>query len=307
MKKIMLMPPPAVSAALLLAALSPWARGASLRGEHCAPLSADISARLSTWVASKYELAPDVTVDDEGLVGQTCFRRVSFHSASPARVLTLYLSPDQQFLTSELFDLAVDPAAERIRVARATQLALLADPSPVEGPENAPVTLVVFSDFECPFCARLNEVIQSLGVDQQSVRIVFKQFPLTIHPWAHEAALATTCAGFQGNTAFWRMHDFLFLQQESLTKEAFDERLKEYVRGSGQLSIPQFQACLHSDQAEAVLRRDAQLAETYHVTGTPAVFVNGMRKPPFQTKEALQNAIEQASRIRRSAQSGGSF
>lgn len=260
---------------------------------ECATLTPEVSGQLAAYVSERYEFAPDITVQDDGLVGGTCFRRVNFRSASPARTVVLYLSPDQRFLTTELLDSTTHPASERRRSANAAQTLLLENSAPVRGPDSAPVTIVEFSDFQCPFCKAFARFLTELGPDGRDVRVVFKQLPLPIHTWARKAALASICAEFQGSEAFWRMHDYLFSNQESLTENNFRDEIAGFARTGG-LDTFKFSGCMDRGDAERVLERDEAMAQLYRVDATPAVFINGRRTIGFKNADELRAAIYQA-------------
>jgi len=141
---------------------------------------------------------------------------------------------------------------------------------PSRGPADAPITLVEFSDFECPFCYRvlptLNQVEQTYG---DSVRIVYRQFPLNaIHPSAQIAAEASLCADAQGK--FWEMHDAIFevrgkVQAEDLKRMAADL----------DLDADAFDRCLDSRDMRDRVAADLEAGRKAGVTGTPALFING--------------------------------
>jgi len=158
---------------------------------------------------------------------------------------------------------------------------------PARGPATAPVTIVEFSDFECPFCARLFptlQIVEKIYLDR--VRIVYRQFPLRrIHPLAQKAAEASLCAGEQGR--FWEMHDSLFGDQEHLTVDALKARAVAL-----KLDTAAFNACLDSGKEAAAIDKDIEEGAKAGVTGTPAMFVNGRLLVGAQPFAAIQAIIE---------------
>jgi protein-disulfide isomerase len=142
--------------------------------------------------------------------------------------------------------------------------------SPVKGPEAAPVTIVEFSDYQCPFCSRADPMIEEvIKAYPTQVRLVYKNLPLiSIHPFALGAAQAAVAAQKQGK--FWEMHDLLFSNQRALQPE----KLKEYATQLG-LDAAKFEADMNSDETKSAIQEDMRLAQTVGVRGTPTMFVNG--------------------------------
>jgi protein-disulfide isomerase len=140
---------------------------------------------------------------------------------------------------------------------------------PAKGPASAPVTIVEFSDFQCPFCSRvvptMEQVLSKYG---DKVRVVFRQFPLAFHENAQKAAEASLCAHDQGK--FWEMHDAMFQNQQALAVDA----LKAQAAKLG-LNAETFNSCLDGGKHAATVKADFTAGSAAGVSGTPAMFVNG--------------------------------
>ncbi len=141
--------------------------------------------------------------------------------------------------------------------------------NPFRGPKAAPVTLIEFSDYQCPYCGRLEGTIKQIqDVYGDKVRIVFRDFPLAMHRNAQKAAEAAGCALEQGK--FWEMHDKLFTNQRALELD----NLTTYAKEVG-LDDQKFKTCLDSGKRADEIKRDMADGEALGVQGTPASFVNG--------------------------------
>ncbi len=158
---------------------------------------------------------------------------------------------------------------------------------PAKGPEGAPVTIIEFSDFECPYCSRvvptLDRVTDEYG---DKVRLVFRQFPLhQIHPNAQKAAEASLCANDQDR--FWEMHDTMFQEQKAL---GLDQLKQKAVRL--ELDADVFNECLDSGKYASMVHADVAAGRAVGVTGTPAIFVNGRFLSGAQPFEEIARLID---------------
>ena len=156
------------------------------------------------------------------------------------------------------------------------------------GPENAVVTILEFSDFECPFCGRMPVVLeQLLQAYPDSVRLVFKHFPLPMHPHAplaHEAALAAAAQG-----KFWPMHDLLFANQARLAPEDLDRYASQL-----QLNLDDFRQALGTHAYKSAIGDDAAEAAALGIDATPTFFINGRKLVGAQTLATLRGVVEEA-------------
>jgi protein-disulfide isomerase len=143
--------------------------------------------------------------------------------------------------------------------------------SPVTGPEKAPITIVEFSDFQCPYCAQaFPEIAQLLKTYPSQVKLIFKQYPLDFHPQADLAAAAAIAAHKQGK--FWAMHDALFSSHDDLSRK----HILALAQKNG-LDMKRFEDDLDSTGVREAVVRDVQDGDRAGVEGTPTIFINGQR------------------------------
>lgn len=160
------------------------------------------------------------------------------------------------------------------------------DDDPSIGPENAPITIVEFSDFRCPFCARAKPIIKQILENYgERVRVVYRDFPI-LGPQSQKTAEAAECADEQGK--FWQYHDKLFENQQELDIK----NLKQYAEDLG-LDTTKFNDCLDSGKMAQEVEKDSQDGRDYGVRGTPAFFVNGILVPGAQPYSVFKQIIEQ--------------
>lgn len=185
--------------------------------------------------------------------------------------IKMFLSKDGRYLMrGELSDLTTDPFAD-------TLSKLKTENSPVLGDPKAPITLVEFSDFECPVCRSLHDVLRGMLPKYPQVKVIFKDYPLdTIHPWAHTAALAGRCAYQQKPAAFWKMYDQIYDNQELISASNVWEKVNDFAAQDG-LTPEVFKACLAGPQAAAEVDANLANGNLLEVHSTPTVFVNGRR------------------------------
>jgi protein-disulfide isomerase len=178
-------------------------------------------------------------------------------------------------------------------VAGATVLKVPVGNSPVDGPADAWVTVVTFSDFECPYCASVQTTLATVLPEfGGEVRLVFKHFPLSIHRHARQAAVAGACAHVQGR--FWEFHDLVFGEQAALFGAAdFDGALDSLATRSG-LDATAWLSCRASPDADAVVVADMALGARVGIRGTPTFVVNGSLLVGSQPASVFRSAIEAA-------------
>lgn len=211
-----------------------------------------------------------------------------------------YVSKDGKYLFSQAIDLTRSPTQTPTPTqspqeptpspAQTPDIEVSADKDPVKGEENAPVTIVEFSDFECSYCGRF--YTQTLGLIEEEyietgkVKFVYKDFPLTsIHSNAQKAAEAGECADEQGK--FWEMHDKLFEEGVKGGVETF----KEYAEEIG-LNTEKFNECIDSGKMAEEVAEDLQEGQAAGIRGTPGFIVNGQLISGAQPFSAFKQVIE---------------
>jgi protein-disulfide isomerase len=169
-----------------------------------------------------------------------------------------------------------------------------------QGPVNAPVTLVEYGDYQCPYCCQAHPLVkalqQRLGDAGSPFRFVFRNFPLTeIHPWAlHAAEAAESVAAHGGDAAFWAMHDTIFANQRDSVSALSDQKLAEYAETVGVDAVLVARDLKHGVH-EARVRVDFMGGVRSGVNGTPTFFINGARfDGDWTDADAFARALEDA-------------
>jgi protein-disulfide isomerase len=232
-------------------------------------LEAEAAARSTTKEALLAELKPAAVTDaDVDAFYEQNKAQIQRPKEQIAAQIKSYLEQQgQQKARQEFFakledKYKVEKKLEPIRVE-------VAATGPAKGPANAPVTIVEFSDFQCPFCSRLiptmKQVEEKYG---DKVRVVFRQYPLPFHQNAQKAAEASLCAADQNK--FWELHDAMFANQQALAVEQLKAKATELG-----LKADEFNSCLDSGKHAGTVQADMKEGSAAGVNGTPAMFING--------------------------------
>jgi protein-disulfide isomerase len=181
-----------------------------------------------------------------------------------------------------------NPKEKTIQVLNLTFIhAITLSDSPSKGPANAPVAIVVFSDFQCPYCARIGGIIDQVRQQYpKEVKEVFKYFPLSSHRYSLQAAKAAAAADSLGK--FWEFHDLIFQNYSQLSEQKLEE-----FRTTLNLDKAKFDKRMNAPQTEEKIQKDQKEGEDAGVTGTPTVFVNGRMVRPANL-EGIKAAVEKA-------------
>lgn len=163
--------------------------------------------------------------------------------------------------------------------------------APKWGNNNAPVTMVIFSDFQCPFCGRAAATVDELKKKYKGkMQIAFKQFPLSFHKEARPAAEASLCVNDQGSDKFWKFHDLAFKTQQKLDTSGLETLAKQ-----AGVDLTKFKQCVDSKKFNATVQADLEYGEKLGVRSTPTFFINGEvvsgAMPVDQFSEVIEEAI----------------
>ena len=238
-------------------------------------------------LASVYETVPPIENQEIEAFYRENRSRIPYALAEVAGQIRAFLRQqaeqraEAEFLTVLERRFAVEYRLEPFRVDVA------ADGFATLGPQGAPVTIVEFSDFECPYCARVQPALQRAKREYgDKLRIVYRHYPLAnIHADAQKAAEASLCAGEQG--MFWEMHDLMFAEQATLSVPDLKDK-------AGRIGLDRaaFDACLDSGRHDETVRDDIRAGAAAGVSGTPALFVNGRPLTGAVPFEAIAATID---------------
>ncbi len=231
---------------------------------------------IEAYLRHLYAFGPDVLLAVgppkatavEGLLETTIDVTISGNKET----VKFYVSKDGKFLfRGELSDMSKDPLAEN-------RAQIQMNNAPSLGNPNAAVTLVEYSDFECPVCRNLHDALRGMLPNYAGkVRVVFKDFPIEqLHPWARTAAIAGRCAYQQDPKAFWNMYDFIYDNQEIISAATAWTKMMDYASQSG-LDADSFKTCMAGPEAGAAVNASRANGQQLDVNSTPTVFVNGRR------------------------------
>src|SRR4029077_19945528 len=253
---------------------TPAASGSTKTASGAAPPTA-LRKSVETYLRNLYAFGPNVqltvSAPKESEVPGLLETTVDLKDGENSQSAKFYLSKDGKYLVrGEISELSKDSLAE-------TRARIQMSDAPSLGDRKAPVTLVEFSDFECPVCRSLHDVLRGMLPNYPQVRVVFKDFPLeTLHPWARSAALAGRCAYQQDPKAFWKVYDAIYDQQDLISASNAWSKMADFAAAAG-LNSDAFKACMASPEPAAAVDASRANGQQLEVNSTPTVFINGRR------------------------------
>lgn len=166
---------------------------------------------------------------------------------------------------------------------------------PSRGPADAPVTIVEFSDLECPHCKDAQPVIDKLLNENQNVRLVFQHFPLPSHEWAAKAAAYADCVGRASNDAFWKFVEGVYAAQTQITPANADEKLTGAADSAG-VKGADIAVCATKPDTTSRLEHSAALGKSLEVSSTPTMFINGRKLAGGVPYEVMKGLVDFAAK-----------
>lgn len=185
---------------------------------------------------------------------------------------------------------------------------LKTDGAPSMGTQGAPVVIVEFSDFECPFCKNEASVLRKnlLSTYPKEVHLYFKQFPLeSLHPWARTAALASRCVYRQNADAFWAYHDWIFDKQGDITPDNVKDKIQGWAKTTKGVDAAQLGSCLDSKSTDLEVTKDIADGHALKVDSTPTMFINGRRIASSLDWPVLRSIIDYEIEYQKTAKNAG--
>jgi protein-disulfide isomerase len=226
---------------------------------------------------------------------------VTFSVGDKQQTREFLLSKDgKQLLSVEKMDLTADPYEKLMSKIDLTG-------RPPRGNKDAKVTIVVYDDYQCPYCSRMHQTLfrEVMPAYADRVKVYYKDFPLfQIHPWAGRAAVNSNCLAQQNGEAFWDFADYLHSRGEEISGKggrplqqqfADLDRITQDIGKKRNLDAAALQQCI-KEQPQQQLRKSVKEAEELGVSGTPALFINGMKVEGAVPAEELRATLDQALR-----------
>jgi len=204
-----------------------------------------------------------------------------------ARKIPFAASADMHYVVfAGVEDVTVDPSK-----AVMEKIALKGEP--FKGGANAKVTIVEYSDFQCPFCSKAYTTVETQVLKEygDKVKFYFKNYPLPFHPWAELGAIATECAKQQKPDAYWKLYSSLFENQAQINPQNVKDKATEFLNGTG-IDMAKWNECYDSKKTQPLVK--AQMAEgsSVGVTGTPGFIINGRLLSGAQPFDSFKAVID---------------
>ena len=247
--------------------------------------SADDTSKLVEYYKRKANVPPSAEVKVSGVEASKIKGAKSGTLEVGGQKMGFTMSDDGRYVVfGEMEDLTVDPFA-------AVMKKIDMKSKPFKGPKDAKVTIIEYSDFQCPFCSRGYNTIEKevLTAYGDKVKFAYKNLPLPMHPWAEPAAIASECALLQKEEGFWKLYHYFFENQKDMTPQNVKEKSIEVLKGTG-VDEAKFTDCLDNKKTLDKVKADSAEAASLGIQGTPGFIINGRALKgayPFEQFKAI--------------------
>lgn len=245
------------------------------------------TSKLVEYYRRKANVPANTPVTVEGLKPSPIEGARVGHLSVGGRKVDFVVSNDGRYvLFAELEDLTVDPfkaIMDRVKL----------DGRPFKGSADAKVTIVEYSDFQCPFCVRGYHTIEDQVLKEygNKVRFFYKHYPLGFHKWAEPAGVAVECAADQSHDAYWQLYSFYFENQKQINPQNLREKTVEALTGA-KIDMARWQKCFDDQETLERVRDDMEEGQSVGVTGTPGFLINGQLLSGAQPFQRFKQIID---------------
>ena len=253
------------------------------------PAEETVNAFLHQWFGYDSSLSWKISSIKPSEIEGLSELNIILSGAQGQQALKLYVTPDgKHAVNGEIMPFGAHPfAANQKELERGVN-------GPSRGPADAPVTVVDFSDLQCPHCKEAHPALEKLMAENKNVRFVFQSFPLPMHDWAVKAAAYADCVSRSSNDAFWKFIQSVYNAQTDITAANADEKLTGLADSAG-VKGADMAACAAKPETTSRVEKSVALGKALDVNSTPTVFING-RKLPAVPYEVLQKLVDFAAK-----------
>jgi protein-disulfide isomerase len=253
------------------------------------PSEETVNAFLHQWFGYDSSLSWKISSIKPSEIEGLSELNIILSGAQGQQALKLYVTPDgKHAVNGEIMPFGAHPfAANQKELERGVN-------GPSRGPADAPVTVVDFSDLQCPHCKEAHPALEKLMAENKNVRFVFQSFPLPMHDWAVKAAAYADCVSRSSNDDFWKFIQSVYNAQTDITAANADEKLTGLADSAG-VKGADIAACAAKPETTSRVEKSVALGKALDVNSTPTVFING-RKLPAVPYEVLQKLVDFAAK-----------
>ncbi|MGE5644891.1 MAG: DsbA family protein [Acidobacteriota bacterium] len=259
-----------LSGALLLEPLS-----------NCCQLSADAKQQLTRLVERRFDIPHNTHLTIIEREGKPDQMKVTVFSSTPGHPFEedLYIISDGRFVVEWVGELSADSERAELAEEKEIALRLKTGEPPRLGSVSAPVTVVIYVDFQCLYCRDAVSLLREriAGGHGEKLQVLFKHHPLASHDWSRAAARSSVCFYNQSNELFWRFADFLFEHQTDIDSVNLTSKIGEFIGRTPEVNQPSYQSCVASTAPDMAILRDENSGVAAGVNATPTLFVDGKK------------------------------